>query len=519
VKRIFLSVCCVYLLITIAAGTPAAAAAPSSQALINKPSGFEVMVPAGFKVDNRYAPAFTRIYSDGLDVKISREISPYDDIAMYLRDYPNRFIAREDFAAYRELNGIHLVENGTQTVAGVPARVIRFNRTPSTDSAEWHNEYLLVYVPTRNQEFYCLFFRANSYSAQLRAINQILYSFSPIPVEGTAQFDLDLKPVPGKWNDETRTFYDKLSAGKEFLWGIFYPWALTKPGQYEYISSMEQKLGYDFKIILHYLNAGDAFPTAGMLAAYDKKQIVELTLQIVTRNNEDANEKNPNFDLLDGQLDDTVRAFARDARAFGHPFLFRLNNEMNTDWSQYSGVRTLSDPDVFIKNWRRIYRIFEEEGVINAIWVFNPNQRSYPPMNWNHHLSYFPGNEYVHVIGLTGYNTGEYYRSLTGEKWRSFAELYDPVVADYRTFYGKFPWMITEFASSSNGGDKEKWIKDMFPVLATYPEIKAAVWWSYCDYDLRPEFKEAAARPYWLDEKASYLDAFRSGLRKQGLLK
>ena len=47
----------------------------------------------------------------------------------------------------------------------------------------------------------------------------------------------------------------------------------------------------------------------------------------------------------------------------------------------------------------------------------------YPPLKWNSHVSYYPGNKYVHIIGLTGYNTGTYYKDLTGERWRSFTEI------------------------------------------------------------------------------------------------
>ena len=91
----------------------------------------------------------------------------------------------------------------------------------------------------------------------------------------------------------------------------------------------------------------------------------------------------------------------------------------------------------------------------NAIWIFNPNDISYPPCKWNTHLAYYPGNEYVHMIGLTGYNTGDYFRNHTGERWRSFTEIYDRLWYMYRDVYSEFPWIITEFACSSVGGDKE----------------------------------------------------------------
>ncbi len=488
------------------------------QRFTNYPAGYTMTLPAGMEMDFRYSPAYVRAFSLDLDIKISRERSPYEDVEMYLRDYPNRFIAREDFECYRQVNDIHLIDDAWQTINGRRTRIISFRRIPSANSSETQNEYLFAYILTGQQGFYTFFFRTGSLKAQRAAIFDMLESFVPIAPRGTARLNLDLHPVPGKWNDETKAFYGRMVDGDQFLWGIYYPWALTHPKEYERVAAIEQKLGFDFPILLHYVYVGHDFPASSMSKAFDRGQAVELTMQVATYDNDNTNLRNASFDLLDGRLDEAVRKFARDAKAFQHPFLFRLNNEMNTDWTQYGGVRTLNDVDIYIKVWQRIYQIFEEEGVDNAIWVFNPNHRSYPPMNWNHHTCYYPGNEYVHVIGLTGYNTGDYFSEVTGERWMSFCQIYDQLVPEYRQLYSRFPWMIAEFASSSVGGDKRQWIEEMFAALPSYPEITAAVWWSYVDFDYRAGNNGIPARRYWLDEKEEYLETFRRGLEKQGLI-
>jgi len=486
--------------------------------LVNYPDGYRLELPASFSLDFRLSPAFVRASTTGMDIKISREYSPYEDVPGYLKDYPNRFIAGNEYNHYRDSNGIHIIDDGWLTINGRSVRVISFLRRPYQGSEETQNQYLLAYILTRRQEFYTLYFRAESIAEQNDTIYAILRSFNQIPHKGTPFFDLALGPIPRGWNTETTNLYKELVSGERFRWGIFHPWALTDRDEYTRIEDIQKKLSYDFPILLHYVYIGHDFPTEGMLRAWESGHTVELTMQVAWANNDNAGLRNASFDVLDGAIDDTIRAFARDAKAFGHPFFFRLNNEMNTDWSQYSGVLTLNDPDIYIKVWRRIFNIFEDEGVDNAIWVFNPNHHSYPPMNWNHQISYYPGNEYVHVIGLTGYNTGEYFRDVTGERWKTFAQIYDPMVAEYRELYSGFPWIITEFASSSIGGDKAKWIADMFETLPRYPEIRAAVWWSYADYDYRPGKKAIAARRYWLDEKDEYLIAFRNGLRAQRLV-
>lgn len=474
--------------------------------------GFQIKVPDMMEVDNSYMPAFVRIGSPDMDIKISRESSPYEDIDSYFNTYLYKYLLDP---AYRKANNISLLANEYRNINGIKTRILAFSRKPAASSSEKQYEYMHGLFITGDREFYSLFIRFSSLNKQEEVIRQILQSFNKIERSGELKFNIALKPELPDWNTETRAFYDGLKSSDTIKWGIFYPNSITK--DFSKIDTMEKNLGYKFPITLHYIYLGHEFPSLGMAKAYERGKTVELTMQAmwnITPGNTDDEMKNVNFDLIDGLYDDYLRKFAQDAKAFGHPFIFRLNNEMNSTWVRYSGIALLCDPDVYIKVWRHIYDIFEEEGVRNAIWVFNPNDVDYPPLKWNSQVAYYPGNKYVQMIGLTGYNTGTYYKSQTGERWRSFTEIYDPLNEKYSRFYEKFPWMITEFASSSVGGDKEKWIKDMFRNIGRYENLKAAVWWSYADFDYSKSKKGTPARRYWLDEKPEYLKAFGEGLKK-----
>ena len=118
------------------------------------------------------------------------------------------------------------------------------------------------------------------------------------------------------------------------------------------------------------------------------------------------------------------------------------------------------------------------------------------------------------MIGLTGYNTGTYYAELYHEKWRTFDEIYQQPYEKYMQVFSEFPFIITEFASSSVGGDKAEWITQMFSSIQKYPNIKMALWWSSADYDMREEFYKTLARPYWLDETEETTKAFREGIKQ-----
>jgi len=482
-----------------------AAMAASFREVSSAELGFRMKVPGTMMVDDSLMPAFIRISDKDMDIKVSREVSPYEDIHGYFNTYLYKYIMDPQ---YREANSIDLIADGYRSINGMRTRVVSFSRRASIYT---HALYL-----TGGKEFYSCFIRSGRSEKQADMVRQIISSFKKTEAKGEPRFNIALKPELPDWNEETRAFYSKLVSSKDIKWGIFYPNSLTK--DFSRIEQMEKELGHSFPITLHYIYLGSGFPRKGMEEAYKRGKIVELTMQVmwnVTPGNSDPEKKNVNFDVIDGLYDEHLRSFAREAKAFGHPFIFRLNNEMNSTWVRYSGIALLCDPDVFIRVWRHIYDIFQEEGVRNAIWVFNPNDVDFPPLNWNSHISYYPGNRYVQMIGLTGYNTGTYYKELTQENWRSFTQIYDPLNEKYSEVYGSFPWMITEFACSSIGGDKEQWIRDMFDNIHKYRNIKAALWWSYVDYDYSKGKENAvAARRYWLDEKPEYLKAFREGLEK-----
>ena len=75
--------------------------------------------------------------------------------------------------------------------------------------------------------------------------------------------------------------------------------------------------------------------------------------------------------------------YKRQIKEFGHPIFFRLNNEMNTDWTSYCGIANMADPYIFANTWERMYKIFQEEGATPyMIWIIAAGSGSNPPGNW-----------------------------------------------------------------------------------------------------------------------------------------
>lgn len=493
--------------------------------LVSYHDGYQLDFPEGTEFD--FSQSANRIVGHGADfrVTVTREYSPYaepnqemtdglaffapdfpweDGVDQYIGHYQSRFILNEEWQAN---NRVDVTPAEVFDAAGrkgyVYHAVIR-----DLVSGEY-DAYSYLYVRCGEQDFMRAVYCYDSRNTALRdSLTGMFGHFRTFAPTGWGLMETDCHPeLPEDWSSETLALYDRIRNSDGLLWGI-YTDDVYESGVHEKIPAMEEALDFRFPIILAYIHSNMDFPMDFMEENWDSGRVVELTYQLTENNNEDMRGYSPLLDLYRGVNEENVRAFARGAKEFGHPFLFRLCNEMNSDWTSYGGVNNMADPEVFITAWRRIYEIFREEGANNCIWIFNPNDRNCPPSRWNDGMNYYPGNEYVQLFGVTGYNNGTYYEKWA-EEWREFDQIYDAIQAQYLPRFGAFPWIITEFASSSIGGDKAAWIDSMFHHLSDYPNIKAAVWFSSADYD-----GDVPARPYWLDETPETLEAFKRGLAR-----
>ena len=307
-------------------------------------------------------------------------------------------------------------------------------------------------------------------------------------------------------NKETLNFYKSyLSEDASLTWGLFPP--VSGESQFAdmtEVHEIQNKLGYTFPVLLHYTNLSQTYNITDILSrARNDGHVVELTLQ--TPIYDATTQTNMVYEILEGKYDDYLHNYAAEVSQFGHPVLFRPFNEMNGDWCAYSAFWAARDCSTYVALYRYLYDIFEEEGAnANTLWVWNPNEKSFPNYAWNFADNYYPGDEYVDVVGLTGYNTGNYYE---GETWRSFNDIYEPLYKHMAPQYRQ-PLIITEFACSSIGGNKPQWVDDMFDDLKMRPRIKIAVWWDGCDMDGNTQ-----ARPYFIDDSQELIKVFHKHLK------
>jgi len=456
--------------------------------------GYRLDIPEGMQLDLSLSALRTVAYNNDTRIEIYHDnfnSSTSCTSAAAFINYNNRFLnnARDH----------HLLERSYIQNDDLSYYLLRWTRDKLAHVDNDHNYYARAYYVISPQEVYTVWIK----SAQpIENYERIFGSFARVDKRGAPGYFARYSPVEREWNESTRAFYEKYFNKEAALtWGIFEP---TAPDSFNYLSQLEKRFDYSFPVILVYKSMDSTMPLADLQRAYEQGKAVELTLQTSSFELSDADNQRVTYDILQGVYDEFFHQYARQIKEFGEPVLFRLDNEMNGDWCTYSSYYTGGDTELFKALWRYVYEVFASEQVDNVIWVWNPHDLSFPDFKWNHAYMYYPGDQYVDVVGLTGYNTGNYY---PGETWREFPVIYDLLVRSYASVFS-YPFMITEFGSNSVGGDKKAWIDNMFANIDRYPQIKMAVWWNGIDWDSQMQ----PARIYRIDENPAVINAFKTGL-------
>jgi len=463
-------------------------------------NGYSILYPSRMTVDASLAAVRT-VFSDD-----------WTRIEVYYDNFSGTEADVRDYISYGNKFAAHSPEHSIDTdswfdAGGRRAHLLEWTRRKLARIPGDKNNYACAEIIKNDREVYTVFIKS---SEPITAIMDIASSLRIFEPRGIARNNRTSSASVTRMNPETQDFFRKYFAPDSKLsWGVFEP---SAPQNMTYLAEMEQSVGFSFPFLLHYQMFDEYFPVMGLQKAYDNKKYVELTLQTVCSGEANALWAGSNrnetmvYDILDGKYDDYFAEYAQHLKDFGHPVIFRLNNEMNGDWCWYSAFYTGKDTELYQELWRYIHDIFERNGVENVVWVWNPHDLSRPAFKWNHYLMYYPGDRYVDIIGLTGYNTGNYF---PGEHWREFAEIYPPLEREYAWAFNK-PLMITEFASNSVGGDKVAWIHRMFDQIKRLDRIKVAIWWSGIDYDQQGR----PGRIYLLNENQEVIDAFHQRLKE-----
>ncbi|MEU4218535.1 glycosyl hydrolase, partial [Actinoplanes sp. NPDC026623] len=197
----------------------------------------------------------------------------------------------------------------------------------------------------------------------------------------------------------------------------------------------------------------------------------------------------PYAGINDGSSDRNIARVARKLAGMKRPILLRWGWEMNGDWFEWDGAHNGRDAAAYVKAWRRMHRIFREQGAGNVAWVWSPNWNSAPAQSWNRIQRYYPGDDYVDWVGVSGYDFyAESPRTLFTEVCEAYGE--------------RKPIILSETAAVDGVGiSKAAWIAKLSAWVEATPAVGAVVWFDTdtqqgSGHDFRPDTSAAALAAY-----------------------
>lgn len=204
-------------------------------------------------------------------------------------------------------------------------------------------------------------------------------------------------------------------------------------------------------------------------------------IRIMSRHDWTQGRRDPVYDLryvINGNFDDDLRKWAKDAKKYGKPILAEFAPEMNGNWFPWSGLFNgkKNGAKLYREAHRHIVELMRDEGADNITWMFHVNAVSEPDENWNRMKSYYPGDKYIDWIGMSVYGSQK-----PGWEWELFPDVFEKAYWEMEQISKNKPLAIAEFGVVDDpaSGNKAEWLKSAFEYILSgnYPRIKAISYW------------------------------------------
>jgi hypothetical protein len=229
-----------------------------------------------------------------------------------------------------------------------------------------------------------------------------------------------------------------------------------------------------------------------------------------TSDNKEVLWAQPNFSpdkIIAGQYDNYIRAEAKAMASLNCPLALRFDQEVDGYWYPW-GEATQGMPGTpasraksYVKMWRHVWHIFQNQHATNVLWVWSPNFQHASHPGLPALTSAYPGDKYVDWVGIDGY----YYNS-PGE---NFKELFGPTIKQLKPAASNKPWLIAEtgVGTYSNPSTKPQQISNLLKAVAHHKRFNGFVYFNQ---------HKAYDRSDWrFDDNAASEKAFRDGIHRK----
>lgn len=252
------------------------------------------------------------------------------------------------------------------------------------------------------------------------------------------------------------------------------------------LAESEELIGKQAKVEAKFVGWGEngEFPKGEVEYLLEEKK----TLLIFWEGDE-GNGKFSFKNVLSGKWNTYIQQFAADAKEYGGPVILVPFPEMNGTWSPWSGLKNGNSTELFKQAWQHIHKLFADVPNVKFGWAVNCT--SEPRIEKNAIELYYPGDSFVDLVGVDGFNGNAGY-------WQSFSELFGPAIQTLKQ-YNKPIWIFSMACKQDK--KKAEWITDALKTQMPKYGIKGFIWFN--------ENKEFDWR-LWSDSGS--LKAFREAL-------
>ncbi|MDR3577702.1 MAG: glycosyl hydrolase [Anaerolineaceae bacterium] len=284
-------------------------------------------------------------------------------------------------------------------------------------------------------------------------------------------------------------------AAGQFYQGV-YPGDITRlaqPAAVQDIRAYEQAAGKSVAWVYFSSDWGKdrSFP---MTTAETVRQLGKIPfIRLMLMTDFEQGHPDPVFTLqniIQGDFDPDLRAWARGARLFGGPLLVEYGTEVNGNWFPWNSQWNIGLQDVdenitlatgaerFKEAYRHIISIFRQEGVHNISWVFHDNAEDDPAVPWNRLEDYYPGDDWIDWIGVSVYGA----QRPLDEQCKSFQQLMDGVYPRLISLSATKPLVLLEFGVTSGSPlcSQSSWAATALSDLTAlrWPRLVGFSWWN-----------------------------------------
>jgi hypothetical protein len=264
------------------------------------------------------------------------------------------------------------------------------------------------------------------------------------------------------------TSFEEVVGSEADIKAVFVPWYGAFPSD-----AVDQSFASSSKTLLVFWEQIDWNPVTG--------ERIDITLD----------------DIIGGAYDEVITRFASSAQAYGGKVILAPFHEMNGDWVPWGGFPTHNPyhntPDKLIEAWRHVHTVFRQTETPNVQFGFAVNHTSWPNIPENDIEHYYPGHDYVDIVGVDGFSWG-----TDNNPWADFDTIFKPALTKLAE-YNK-PLFIFSFAAADRE-EKASWITEALTTKMSQYRIAGWVW-----------FNEHKEQNWLVTSRPDALEAFRSAI-------